>query len=226
MTDSVTIPDLSGVATKELVENIGSGRFTASYINWSRTMNLLRKNAPGWFCETVFNADGDLVHKAPVGGYLLMRYRHVSGFATPEVPQAIMDHRNNAISYDKITARDVTDTQRRGACLVAAMQFGLAHELWAKMPLESGYGEASSSEAPSSASKKPVVAVSPTKPSKTPKTLEGDFRKAAAAKGLCEEAVDFLTQKVSGDYEVGIKTLGTKDKSWVEAENAKFQESY
>ena len=86
-----------------------------------------------------------------------MRYRHVSGFATPEVPQAIMDHRNNAISYDKITARDVTDTQRRGACLVAAMQFGLAHELWAKMPLESGYGEASSSEAPSSASKKPVV---------------------------------------------------------------------
>ena len=226
MTDSVTIPDLSGVATKELVENIGSGRFTASYINWSRTMNLLRKNAPGWFCETVFNADGDLVHKAPVGGYLLMRYRHVSGFATPEVPQAIMDHRNNAISYDKITARDVTDTQRRGACLVAAMQFGLAHELWAKMPLESGYGEASSSGAPSSASKKPVVAVSPTKPSKTPKTLEGDFRKAAAAKGLCEEAVDFLTQKVSGDYEVGIKTLGTKDKSWVEAENAKFQEAY
>ena len=81
-------------------------------------MNLLRECS--WLvCETVFNADGDLVHKAPVGGYLLMRYRHVSGFATPEVPQAIMDHRNNAISYDKITARDVTDTQRRGACLVA-----------------------------------------------------------------------------------------------------------
>ena len=176
MTDSVKIPDLSGVATKELVENIGSGRFTASYINWSRTMNLLRKNAPGWFCETVFNPEGELVHKAPVGGYLLMRYRHVSGFATPEVPQAIMDHRNNAINYDKITARDVTDTQRRGACLVAAMQFGLAHELWAKMPLESGYGEASSSEASRSPSKKPVVAVSSTNPSKSLKQLEDDFR--------------------------------------------------
>ena len=25
-----------------------------------------------------------------------------------------MDHRNNAIPFEKITARDITDTQRRG----------------------------------------------------------------------------------------------------------------
>ena len=67
---------------------------------------------PWLVCETVFNADGDLVHKAPVG-VLADAVSHVL-VCTPEVPQAIMDHRNNAISYDKITARDVTDTQRRG----------------------------------------------------------------------------------------------------------------
>ena len=135
MTDSVTIPDLSGVATKELVENIGSGRFTASYINWSRTMNLLRKNAPGWFCETVFNADGDLVHKAPVGGYLLMRYRHVSGFATPEVPQAIMDHRNNAISYDKITAREDICRAPAGALQISLGENAARERLWRSIEL-------------------------------------------------------------------------------------------
>ena len=39
-------PNLAGIATKDLVENIGTGKFKASYINWSRTMNLLRQNAP------------------------------------------------------------------------------------------------------------------------------------------------------------------------------------
>ena len=73
-----------------------------------------------------------------------MQYRHVSGFATPEVRK-----RSWIIATMQLAttnpARDVT-TQRRGACLVAAIIW-LAHELWAKMPLESGYGEASSSEA-------------------------------------------------------------------------------
>ena len=34
------IPNLAGVATKDLVETKGGGSFSASYINWSRTMNL------------------------------------------------------------------------------------------------------------------------------------------------------------------------------------------
>ena len=108
-----TIPNLAGVATANLVEQIGTGRFTASYINWSRTMALLREHAPGWQPELV---------NAPV-------------------PQAIMDVRNAAIPIDKITARDITDTHRRGVCMAAAFTFGLAYELWAKLPLESGYAE-------------------------------------------------------------------------------------
>lgn len=136
MTD---FPNLAGVATSDLVEKIGSNKFAASYINWSRTLHLLRTHAPGWIPETIPSADGSLLHRAPVGAYLLIRFSHVDGSVTPAQPQAVMDNRNFAIPFEKITARDITDTQRRGACMAAAMTFGLAYELWAKMPLESGF---------------------------------------------------------------------------------------
>ena len=134
------IPNLAGVATKDLVEQIGGGKFSASYINWARTINLLHQHAPGWLVNYVTNNDGGLVHKAPgAGGFLLIGFEHVDGTSTPPLPQAVMDHRNNPIPYEKISARDITDTQRRGMCMAAAMTFGLGYELWAKMPLESGY---------------------------------------------------------------------------------------
>lgn len=134
------IPNLAGVATSDLVENIGGGNFKASYINWSRTLHLLRTHAPGWLPELV-PADRGLIHEAPVGGYLMIRFRHADGTTTPEVPQAIMDSRNAAIPVAKVTARDVTDTHVRGVCKAAAVTFGLAYELWAKIKLESGYAE-------------------------------------------------------------------------------------
>ena len=126
------------MATADLVEKIGTGKFSASYINWSRTVNLLREHAPGWLPELVPTADGALLHRAPVGAYLLIRFR-CGDTITPPVPQAVMDVRNAAIPFDKVTARDVTDTHRRGVCMAAAFTFGLAYELWAKLPLESGY---------------------------------------------------------------------------------------
>lgn len=135
-------PNLAGVATADLVEKIGTGKFSASYINWSRTLHLLRTHAPGWLPELVTAPDGGVLHRAPAGGFLLIRFKHADGRVTPEVPQAVMDHRNAAISFDKISARDITDTHRRGACMAAALTFGLAYELWAKMPLESGYAAA------------------------------------------------------------------------------------
>lgn len=141
-------PDLAGLATSDLVEQIGGGNFKASYINWSRTMQLLRQHAPGWLPEMAFAPDGTPVHTASVGGYLMIYFRHVSGAVTPAVPQAIMDPRNAAIPFAKITARDITDTHRRGVCMAAALTFGLAYELWAKMPLESGYSGEDSQEEP------------------------------------------------------------------------------
>ena len=166
------IPNLAGVATADLVEQIGGGNFKASYINWSRTLNLLRVHAPGWLPELVTTADGSILHRAPAGGFLLIRFRHADGRVTPEVPQAVMDHKNSAVPFDKISARDITDTHRRGACMAAALTFGLAYELWAKMPLESGYADAP--EAP-----KPAPKVSP---------LDG------AWEAMDEESQEFLTK--------------------------------
>jgi hypothetical protein len=134
------IPNLAGVATADLVESIGAGKFSAAYINWSRTLHLLREHAPGWLPELVPANDGGILHAAPSGAFLLIRFRNMeTGATTPAVPQAVMDTRNAAIPLDKITARDITDTHRRGACMAAALTFGLAYELWAKIPLESGY---------------------------------------------------------------------------------------
>jgi hypothetical protein len=145
------IPNLAGVATADLVEKIGGGNFSAAYINWSRTLHLLRENAPGWLPELVPSSDGGVVHVAPVGAFLLIRFRNMeTGAVTPSVPQAIMDSRNASIPVERVTARDITDTHRRGACMAAALTFGLAYELWAKLPLESGYAE------PEPEEKKPV----------------------------------------------------------------------
>lgn len=143
------IPNLAGIATADLVEKIGGGNFSASYINWSRTLHLLRTHAPGWLPELVQTRDGGILHEAPQGAFLLIRFRHTDGTVTPEVPQAVMDTRNAAIATPKVTARDITDTHRRGVCMAAALTFGLAYELWAKVALESGYGEQAEQQATS-----------------------------------------------------------------------------
>ena len=204
------IPNLAGVATQDLVEQIGTGRYSASYINWSRTMHLLRTHAPGWMVETIPAGDGGLLHRAPVGGYLLIRFVHVDGTATPAVPQAVMDNRNAAIPCDKITSRDITDTQRRGACMAAAMVFGLAYELWAKMPLESGYYDDRESAAPS---------VAPKAASTAPSATQEQFLEAAIEKGLTTHAADALASKLNGNWAGGIARLAEKDKAWVKEFN-------
>lgn len=140
-------PNLAGVVTQNLVEHIGTGKFAAAYVNWSRTMALLREHAPGWQPELVTAPDGYVLHQAPVGAYLLIRFRN-GDVTTPPVPQAVMDTRNAAIPIERITARDITDTHRRGVCMAAAFTFGLAYELWAKLPLESGYADAEPHQKP------------------------------------------------------------------------------
>lgn len=196
------LPNLAGVATKDLVEQIGTGSFKASYINWSRTMNLLRTHAPGWMAECVYSPEGTVLHRAPVGAYMLIRFRHLDGTVTPEVPQAVMDHRNNAIPFEKITARDITDTQRRGTCLAGAFIFGLAYELWAKMPLESGYAAAAET-----AASDPVPAPAPQAEAGA---TEAKFVAAAKKVGLSDLAIDDLKLKIKGKWDAGIKTLASK----------------
>ncbi len=216
----MTIPNLAGVATKDLVETIGTGKFKAAYINWSRTLNLLRTHAPGWTASCITADDGGLLHRAPVGAYLLIQFVHFDGTETPAVPQAVMDNRNNAIPYDKITARDITDTQRRGTCLAASFVFGLAYELWAKLPLESGYGDSANLDAieafrGSAAPKAPVApAATQAAPAVasggTSEVTEATFREAALEKGVHTVAIDAIVKKLDGKWAAGIKTLAAK----------------
>lgn len=208
-------PNLAGVATKDLVEKIGTGKFSAAYINWSRTLNLLRTHAPGWTASCITADDGGLLHRAPVGAYLLIQFVHVDGTETPAVPQAVMDHRNNAIPYEKITARDVTDTQRRGTCLAASFVFGLAYELWAKMPLESGYQSEEAPAAPKAPTASPSKAPSePKVAAEAVKASEATFREAALEKGVHTVAIDALvaivSDKLGGDFEKGLGVLASK----------------
>ena len=217
-------PNLAGVATKDLVEKIGSGKFSAAYINWSRTLNLLRTHAPGWTASCITADDGGLLHRAPVGAYLLIQFVHTDGTETPAVPQAVMDHRNNAIPYEKITARDVTDTQRRGTCLAASFVFGLAYELWAKMPLESGYQSEEAPAAPKAPTASPSKAPSePKAAAEGAKASEATFREAALEKGVHTVAIDALVgivgDKLGGDFEKGLGVLASKS---AEELNAKY----
>lgn len=203
-------PNLAGTATNDLIEKIGGGSFAASYINWSRTLQLLRQSAPGWTVETKEAADGGILFQAPVGGYLQLRVRHEDGTVGAWVPQAIMDNRNKAISYDKISARDITDTQRRGACLCLAYSFGLGAELWAKMKLEAGWGQVEEGEeAPKPApttTAAPVVAAA----AKVSEATEATFREAALEKGVQTVVIDILCTKLNGKWEAGLKTLEKK----------------
>ena len=157
--------------------------------------------------------EGSILHRAPVGAYLLIRFRHTDGTTTPEVPQAVMDNRNNAIPYDKITARDITDTQRRGTCLAAAFIFGLAYELWAKMPLETGYAQAVESSASADTAKK----------KSTTGATEAKFIAAAKKVGLSELAIDMVKGAIKGNWEAGIKTLASKNEDEITALNTKAE---
>jgi len=219
------IPNLAGIATQDLVETIGSGRFQASYINWSRTLNLLRTHAPGWIANCITNDNGSLLHVAPVGAYLMIQFVHSDGTETPAVPQAVMDNRNNAIPYEKITARDITDTQRRGTCMAAAFTFGLAFELWAKMPMESGYGDSAPDSAPKSTGK---TLKTPTKGTveavkgSEPAPNETDFREVALAAGLSTHAIEGVLPKVKGDFAKGIKAIKDKSQDDIKALNLQF----
>jgi len=212
-----SIPNLAGVATKDLVETIGTGNYKASYINWARTFNLLHQHAPGWYLEMMLTNDGAQVWPASGnGGSLMLRFCHIDGTKLAPVPQAIMDNRNNSIPLDKITSRDITDTHRRGGCLAAAMTFGLGHELWAKMPLESGYNEGGMQEMPTS---NPTMAAA-TAPAAATETKES-FLEAALAKGLTTHSAEALLKIIGTNYASGIRTLANKDAEWVAEQNCK-----
>jgi hypothetical protein len=131
---------------------------------------------------------------------------------TMEWPQAIMDNRNNPIAYEKITARDVTDTHRRAICSAAAAFFSLGYELWAREEYAAAEGLAEPPEPVSKPAKaaaaksKPAAQKLPESPSEHPdfrsdleseliELLQTKMEKGATLKYLDQKATEWKLQK-------------------------------
>jgi hypothetical protein len=179
-------PNLGGVITAADIDKKGTGSYAADYVNWCRTAQLLRENAPGWqFHLRTANPEGQHVWKAPNGtGYVVGFFEGPGGAITPDFPQAVMDNRNAAIKFEAIDARDLTDTHRRCLCTAAAAQFGLAWQLWAKEPVENPHRD-EPKQAP-----RPAAAAAPTKAQqqKAEKAVTDARITLATANKQCREA--------------------------------------
>jgi hypothetical protein len=106
------------------------------------------------------------------------------------------------------------------------MQTGLGHELWAKMPLENGYQVADDAEiqqVKSQASQTTTTSASDT--AEDVKGSKKQFVSLGKEMGLVEPAIKDLIGKINEDYDLGVKTLKSKDKSWVLKMNEQFQAS-
>ena len=165
-------PNLGAVITKADVDTKGTGSYAADFVNWCRVAHLLQDHAPGWQFHLVRTADDGHVWQAPNGtAYVVGCFSGPDGLRTPDFPQAIMDNRNNAIAFEKVTARDLTDAHRRCLCTAAAAQFGLAWQLWAREPVEDPHRE----EAP-----KPALQQDTPKPAEPAKSAAKSTTKKAA----------------------------------------------
>jgi hypothetical protein len=226
-----SIPNLKQVVTRDMVRTIGSGSYAADYTPWSRIAELLNEHAPGWLPELVPGPDGQILHRAPKGGYLMVRFRNVdTGAETPAYVQAVQDNRHKAIPYEQIDARDVSDTSRRGFVLAAAAVFNLGIQLWTRDQLEDGYSRAiENSEVapvavPTQQGQPPVKTAKPAgspKASAAKKTevTKEQFLEASLAKGLTTHAAEALAAKLNGNFTGGIDRLNEKDAEWVKTFN-------
>ena len=191
-------PNLGAVITKADVDTKGTGSYAADYVNWCRVCHILQDNAPGWQFQLVPTLDGNHVWQAPNGtAYVVGCFVHIDGTRTPDFPQAIMDNRNNAIAFEKVTARDLTDAHRRCLCSCCAAQFGYAWQLWAREPVENPHRD----EAP-----KPAIQQD------KPKT-EAPAKPAEKAKPAAKKTtgVVFLTDDELEAVKASVKAYAKRD---------------
>lgn len=221
------IPNLKGLVTKDMVRTIGSGSYAATYTPWSKIAELLNENAPGWLPELVPAVDGTVLHRAPKGGYLLIRFRNVVlDCVTPEYIQAVQDNRHKSIPYEQIDSRDISDTSRRGFALAAAAVFNLGIELWTRDKLEDGYSRSLESQpegSVASSSRSPGPSEVDTTTSSTQVAAvvvtREQFLEAALTKGLTTHAAEELASKLGGNFSGAIARLAEKDDAWVASYN-------
>jgi len=133
-TKPIEIPNLGGlITTGDLYKK---GRFT--YSAWAKTAQRIREEAPNWFFALEPDPNGQLVWMAPNNtGYLMGCFVNViTGVKLPLFPYAITNNKNDAINYEKISANDIQNSQRRHLCACACYSFGDAYELWADVEVK------------------------------------------------------------------------------------------
>jgi len=199
----MTFPNLAGIIKKDDVYKKGSGSFTASYVAWARIAQLLHEHAPGVDFHLEPTPEGQIVHKAPDGtGYVLCYFTSSDDKQTSRFPFPCMDNRNNPIPFDKISARVLTDTHRRGLCAAAAFHFSLGSELWAKQELEDA-SAATEVEQPKPQLKKDSVKA---KPATVQSAIQSQAAKAGAqaiAKASTLDAISQLGERLTARHAAG-----------------------
>tara|TARA_S200002703_G_C3761014_1_gene234230 strand:+ start:291 stop:953 length:663 start_codon:yes stop_codon:yes gene_type:complete len=198
----MTFPNLAGLIKKDDVYQKGSGNFTANYVAWARIAQLLHEHAPGVDFHLEPTKEGSIIHKAPDGtGYVLCYFTNADGFSTSQFPFPCMDHRNNPIQFDKISARVLTDTHRRALCASAAFHFSLGSELWARQEIEDEGDPIQQHQSPM-----PQKKLAPTKPTEKDSQLQSQAAKAGAkaiANAKTLDQVAALTERLTARYTAG-----------------------
>jgi len=199
MLSTPELPNLAGVITLSDVKQKGSGSYAADYVPWAKVMQLLNEKANGWLPELIKDQNGDLVHKAPNGtGYLCIQF--VNGtYGTPVWTYAVMDNRNNAIAYEKISARDLADSHRRGICSAAAAFFSLGFELWAREEVAAAEQKVETQPEVQLQQSKPAGKKkgqpAPPRGSSAPTTVDTD--------GLIAKCMDLIQEKLDKTSQIG-----------------------
>jgi len=129
----MTIPDLSGLITKDDVNHINMGNRQIDYTSWAKITQLIKQNAPGWEFNLRQSESSNFVWSAPNGtGFFVCYFTSPEKEATADFPYPIMDHRNNPVKFSEISSRVLTDNHRRAFCACACFTFALAHEMWSQ----------------------------------------------------------------------------------------------
>ena len=162
-------PCLDGVITKADIESKGTGKFKADYVPWMKVMALLSEHAPGWQfalredCDATTGVPSPLYKSGDGTAYIKGYFRAPKGTHhddTPELVFPVMNHRNDAIKFEEVSARDLSDADRRCRCAAAAAFFRLGWQLWTKDPVENPYRDVAAPVAPP----KPPVKPKPSTP--------------------------------------------------------------
>ena len=215
----MTIPDLSGLITKEDVNHIevktqrkdGSwGSYNIDYTSWAKVSQLLKQNAPGWEFNLRQSESSNFVWAAPDGtGFFVCYFTGPENQQTADFPFPIMNHKNFPVAFKSISSRILTDNHRRAYCACACFTFALAHEMW------------SQEEVQDTALKNAVTNTQPLQKPKTeaPKT---PAREPDIHKGFGER----LDQSEKGTFIALIKAFDKEHPDWskwlIETFNEKF----